>query len=187
MKNISINFKLFYFVLFLTILACEKDDPVIINDEEVITTVIYTLTPESSGNTITLSFQDLDGDGGQAPVLTGASLNPNTTYNARITLLNESTTPTLDITDEIRLEDEDHQFFYTISDANASIVYTDADSDGNPIGLSTQLTTGASSMGSINITLRHEPNKSASGVSSGDVTNAGGETDISITLDLNIL
>ncbi len=48
------------------ITSCEKDepdDPIIPNEQEVITTLNYTLTPES-GTPIILSFRDLDGDGG---------------------------------------------------------------------------------------------------------------------------
>ena len=34
--------------------------------------------------------------------------------------------------------------------------------------------------------LRHEPDKSAAGVSSGDITNAGGETDIEVSFNVII-
>ncbi|HBK71516.1 MAG TPA: type 1 periplasmic binding fold superfamily protein, partial [Flavobacteriaceae bacterium] len=34
--------------------------------------------------------------------------------------------------------------------------------------------------------LRHEPNKSASGVSDGDITNAGGETDIEVIFNITV-
>jgi hypothetical protein len=37
-------------------------------------------------------------------------------------------------------------------------------------------------MDTIRVTLIHEPMKSAAGVSSGDITNAGGETDIEVGL-----
>ena len=43
------------------------------------------------------------------------------------------------------------------------------------------LTTGDAASGNITIILRHEPVKDAEGVSDGDITNAGGETDISVT------
>ena len=36
--------------------------------------------------------------------------------------------------------------------------------------------------GQFTVTLRHEPDKSAQGVSAGDITNAGGETDIEVSL-----
>ena len=34
--------------------------------------------------------------------------------------------------------------------------------------------------------LRHKPNKSGNGVQSGDITNAGGETDIVVTFELDV-
>ena len=57
----------------------------------------------------------------------------------------------------------------------------DFDGDGNPVGLANILTTGSAGSGNLTVTLKHEPDKSASGVSDGDMTNAGGETDISVT------
>ncbi|MEZ7887763.1 MAG: type 1 periplasmic binding fold superfamily protein, partial [Flavobacteriales bacterium] len=60
------------------------------------------------------------------------------------------------------------------------------DEEGNPIGLSTVLTTGEMGSGTITVTLRHEPNKDAAGVSSGDIANAGGETDIEVTFNVEI-
>ena len=41
--------------------------------------------------------------------------------------------------------------------------------DGNPVGLATSLTTGAAGSGTYTIHLEHEPEKSASGVASGDI------------------
>jgi len=67
-----------------------------------------------------------------------------------------------------------------------SVAYDDKDANGNPVGLSSILTTGDAASGSITITLRHEPAKSASGVSNGDITNAGGETDIEVIFPINV-
>jgi hypothetical protein len=48
----------------------------------------------------------------------------------------------------------------------------------NPIGLDFSFATWtAGGAGTLRITLRHLPNKSATGVASGDITNADGETD----------
>ncbi len=57
--------------------SCNDDDPPIDNEEEVITTLTYILTP-ASGQAVTLSFVDLDGDGGNPPVITGGTLDTNT-------------------------------------------------------------------------------------------------------------
>ena len=166
--------------------ACEKDDPKIPNGEELITTLNYTIIPAGGGTAIILSFQDLDGDGGIAPIITGGTLAANQTYSGTLELLNESTSPTADITEEVEAEDEDHQFFFQSNVSDLTINYDDQDADGNPVGLSSTLTTGAATSGSITIVLRHEPNKSASGVSDGDITNAGGETDIEVTFPIDV-
>lgn len=169
--------------------SCKKDtpaDPVIPNEEEVITTLTYTLTPANGDSAVVLTFQDLDGDGGNDPIITGGTLNANTVYSGELTLLNELETPAGNITEEIEEEALAHQFFFQPTSVDATVTYADMDSNGNPIGLSTALSSGAASSGTITIILRHEPSKDAAGVSSGDITNAGGETDIEVTFDLDV-
>ena len=175
MKSISV-----LFVATLLFVACSKNDPEIPNEEELITTLNYTLT-SSSGNTVLLSFVDLDGDGGTDPVITGGTLVANETYTGVLTLLNESETPVESITEEIEEEAEEHQFFFESSVTGLSIAYTDEDSNGNPIGLESTLTTGAANTGSITIILKHEPNKPAS-----DAASAGGETDIEVIFAISV-
>lgn len=173
-------------ILFLTITSCKDDDPVIEEEEEVITDLVYTLV-STSGNTVVLSFSDPDGDGGNDPTVTGGTLSANSTYTGSIVLTNASETPAEDITAEIAEEDAEHQFFFAASSGlNATIAYGDQDGNGNPVGLSSTITTGDASSGTMTVTLRHEPDKSASGVASGDITNAGGETDIEVTFDVTI-
>lgn len=182
-KNILWAVPLFS-ILFFT--ACEKDDPDIPNEEELITTLIYTLTPDGGGTAVEFRFTDLDGDGGDAPVISNGTLAANTTYSGAVTLLNEAETPAENITEEVEEEDEEHQLFFTVTTANATVAYVDADADGNPVGLATTLTTTGASTGTLMVTLRHEPDKAATGVSGGDIANAGGETDIEVIFDVTI-
>ncbi len=81
---------------------------------------------------------------------------------------------------------EDHQFFFTSSTSTIKVVYSDQDGNGKPIGLSTSLTTTAAGSGILTITLRHEADKSASGVSDGEIANAGGETDIEVSFPTDV-
>ena len=67
-----------------------------------------------------------------------------------------------------------------------STSYSDADANNLPIGIQNKVQTGAASEGTFTITLRHEPAKPAEGVSDGDITNAGGETDVEVTLPISI-
>jgi hypothetical protein len=172
-------------LMVITLYSCDKN-PVVPNEEELITTLIYTLTPVGGGDAVIFSFQDTDGDGGQVPVIVQGVLQDGTSYDGVIQLLNESVSPIEDITTEVEDEAEGHQFFYSFSGALASSVYTDQDANSNPIGITTRLTTGAASQGMMTIILRHLPDKTASGVSIGDITNAGGESDIEVSFVLTI-
>lgn len=170
-------------LLAVSLFSCEPNDPTDPHEEELITTLNVDL--EASGSTVTLNFQDVDGDGGDAPIITVDKLAPNTTYAGSITLFNESEDPAEELTAEIFDEAEDHQFFFASTGASM-FAYADQDNDGNPVGLSFELTTGDAGMESYTITLRHEPAKTATGVSGGDITNAGGETDIEVVFDVTV-
>jgi hypothetical protein len=163
--------------------ACDKEDAHIENEEEVITTLNYTLTP-TSGTAITASFQDLDGDGAGAATIDSIILSANTTYTGVFELLNETESPAENITEEVSEEDEDHQFFFISGVSGLSVAYNDEDADGNPIGIQNTLTTGAAGSGTLTVVLRHEPNKSGTDVASGDISNAGGETDIEVVFNV---
>lgn len=176
----------------LTMTACKKDDdddnnsPTPVNEEEVITSVIMTFTPTGGGDVQELSFRDVDGDGGNPPVIIGDTLSAGTIYTATLQILNESETPTDTTTYEIMDESDVHQFFFAVSGADMTWSYADQDVNGYPIGLQSNWTVGNASSGSITVTLRHEPDKTAPGVSDGDITNAGGETDVEVTLPVVI-
>ena len=175
---------------FISFSSCKKDDPVtpvIPNEEELITTLNYTLTNAlDSTDVVTLTFVDLDGDGVNAPTITGGSLNANKTYNGRMELLDETDPSDVeDITEEVLEEDEDHQFFF--SAASITVIYDDLDTNNNPVGLQTILNAGSAGLDTLKITLIHEPNKDATGVSAGVMTNAGGETDIEVSFPINVV
>lgn len=154
------------------------------NEEELITTVITRLT--SGNQTITLTSKDLDGNGPNPPVVTtSGDLTPNTIYTGSVTFLNESVSPAIDLTKEIKEEGEEHQLFYQAASSIGTFTYTDTDVKGRPIGLTFTLRTAASpATGTITVVLRHEPNKSAAGVAQGAIANAGGSTDASVTYNV---
>ncbi len=187
MKNIYL---LMIAVFSLTLFnSCSKDDPEIPNEEELITTLIWDLEPiGNKGQPVEFKFKDIDGDGGSDPVITGGPINQNEDYNCTLTLLNEASNPVEDITNEIKSESAEHQFFFR-RDGNldVQISYEDEDTDGNPLGLATRLSVGSIGTGTITITLRHEPDKMADGVSEGNIFNAGGETDIEVTFDIDVI
>ncbi len=176
------------FTSLLLFISCsdDPDDPVIENEQEVMTTFTYTLTPAEGGSAVELNYRDLDGDGSEEPTITNGTLSAETIYTGSITILNETESPAENVTEEVEEEDKDHQFFFETTVTGLTVEYTDFDGDGNPVGLSTILTTGTAGSGNLTVTLKHEPDKSASGVADGDMTNAGGETDISVTWAITV-
>jgi hypothetical protein len=176
--------KLNIYALIMTFLfvSCSKDDdPVAVNEEEVITTMIVTLDPSDSSTKITLKTQDLDGDGPNAPVVTvSGNLKASLTYVGTVQFLNETETPAEDITEEVEEEDTEHQVFFTVgSPLVMNVVSTNNDSDGNPLGTKFKIDGISAGSGKLTFTLRHEPKKPNTGL-----TDAGGSTDIETTFDI---
>jgi hypothetical protein len=181
----------YLFVLLLTTLifsSCSDDDnPVPVNEEEIITTVRLTLT-DATGNSVVFQSQDLDGDGPDAPVNTiDGTIVALTEYTGSVEFLNEFENPAEDITLEVIEEADEHQVFYAITgDSDSTVTYTDSDVNGNPIGVGITFNSGVTGSNILTITLRHEPNKDAEGVSDGFIANAGGETDVEVTFNFTV-
>ena len=184
------NRLLFLFGVFtLLFSACsDDDDPVIPNEEEVITDLVYVLTPDDNSGIVTMTFSDPDGDGANPATITVSdSLRANTTYAGILSLTNASDpADPEDITTEIREENVEHQFFFIVGGGlNAEITYADEDDNGDPLGVLTEVATQGESEGTLRIVLRHEPDKAA-GATIGDPSPAGGETDIQVTFPVVI-
>jgi len=192
--------KFFRFSIFalaaLTFVACEDDDddddpPQDTNEEELITDLNISFINQTTDDTVTFSFSDPDGPGGNAPTIDDIELEDGFDYDAFITVADASDPDDVeDITEEIEEEDDEHQFFFIRENGAEDAVDisydpNDVDDDGNPIGLlsfweTIQPTTGSEQ---VRIVLRHEPDKDAAGVADGDITNAAGETDIDVTFN----
>ena len=183
MKSIkTIKLLAILFISALTFTACSSDDDHDDDDhghdEELITTVTYKLT--NGSDIVTLTFQDLDGEGGSDGTFdVSGPLTANTTYTGVIKLENETESPAENITEEVETEGDEHEFFYSSSDSGITITKTDVDENGNPLGINTTLQTGNAGTGSITIILKHEPTKPNNGTS----TNAGGSTDVEVTFN----
>lgn len=175
------------YILFIAVLvfasSCSSDDPHPPHQEELITTVIYTLTPIQGGSDIVFIWKDLDGDGSGQPEITNGTLAVNTEYTGAIQFLNELESPADNITNEVEEEGDAHEVFYLSADGlNLMSTVTDTDNGGNRLGLTTYVQVSAVSSGDLRIVLRHEPNKPNDGTLSG----AGGETDIDVTFTVTI-
>lgn len=166
--------------------SCDDDDPEPENEEELITTVNVIFEDMSDNATYTLTFTDLDGDGGDPPVITTEPLPANAEFRMDVEFLNELEDPAEDITDEVREEAEEHQVFFIINGVSLTHSYDDEDVNGNPLGVVNAIQSGDAGNGTLRVVLRHEPDKFATGVSDGDITNAGGETDVEVTFDVEV-
>ncbi len=171
---------------FIFLSACSEDTPDPVNEEEVITTLRITFTAEGE-DPVSFEWKDLDGEGGNPPVIDPITLDASKTYTASILLLDENQAVNLlsesyNITLEIEEEADEHQFFYTISGGlNLTHSYDDADTGGNPIGIANEFLTGAASTGTLRITLKHQPGLKSSTTGIND-----GETDIEADFNVTI-
>lgn len=188
MKNIKSL--LIIAILAISFSSCSDDDsPTAVNEEEVITTVRFVLSPVAGGASVVMQSQDLDGDGPDAPVVTiMGTVLASTQYSGSVQFLNELETPAEDITLEVIEEADEHQVFYALTgSSNSTITYNDLDADGNPIGVDFVFNSGIAGSDNVAIvTLRHEPNKGADGVSDGIIDNAGGETDVEVVFNYTV-
>lgn len=179
--------------LFFTLQACNEDDGPNdpgAGDEELITTVIVSMVadqPTPDGRTYTWSWTDLDGPGGDEPVVVSDSLPWQGLYNYTVIFRNETAVPPANLVNtEIEQEGTDHQVFLQFEGVNLQYQYEDEDANGQPIGLRGKVLTFLPGEGTMTVTLRHEPDKDAVGVVGGVIVEAGGETDVEVEIPIAV-
>ena len=160
-------------------------------EEELITTLEITLRPSSGGAPVTASFQDLDGPGGNEPVVYRLIVMKGTDYNGSVRVLNETETPPENITEEVEEEAEAHQFFYeTLGGFSvATVTVTDKESDyvtnsgaDHPVGIQFTLSVPDNAQnGEFRVILSHYDEGPKDGTTQSD------ETDIDVTFDVEVL
>lgn len=141
-------------VLFVT--SCSKDDDTTMegNENEVITKVELRFKEQGTTNELVYSWKDLDGDGGNAPVIDQIVLQPGKIYDVTVSFLDEVNGK--DITEEIIEEADEHRIYYVPS-STSNIQITDLDKDKNNItlGLNSVWTTTTISKSTVRLVLRH--------------------------------
>ena len=177
--NFKTNLRILIFLAVLSI-ACNNndDEPATPVEERIITTMSYSLMNNTNSKPLVFSFRDLDGVGGDDPVISIDTLAANTIYFGNFELLNESVSPVENMLQLVDAEKEDHQFFFNPLGVDIEITYADVDADQNPVGLFTAFRTGGPGEGTLSIFLKRDLNKFGGGVAQGDINNAGGITDI---------
>jgi len=168
----------------IVVVSCKKED----NhdhgsDQEQITTATITFSLPG-GVTATASWRDIDGAGGNSPVIDTLVLNPITTplnYTATISFLDESKTPALNVTEEVQEKSDEHLLVLQPSaNLNWLIVTNDKDKNGKDLGLNQTVTVAGSGNGTLRVVLKHEPDKNAS-----NPLNTG-ETDLDIIIPVRV-
>ena len=190
-------------ILALVFTGCSDDDPAPVIEQEVITTVVVTLTG-ADGTDYVMRWEDPDYAVGEImPGYSGDESIPEGAYNGDIQLYN-NTLPEDDeeytITNEILEEGEggsiDHQFFFSglgglVVD---SLAYLDLDNPGEgetapcgenkPIGQQFSIV-AVSGMGELGVLYIQEPEKCADGMSDG-IWNGVGEEDVDLQFPLTV-
>jgi hypothetical protein len=144
--------------------ACKNDEQNVAptDDNEAITTATLTLTNKATPiEVVTATVDNLNStaDFSKATL----NLKANTTYTGVVLLLDKTKTPALDATLEIKEKANEHLFVYTPTPATLlTVTLTDKDTNPSPgpypIGLTTEIKTGAVGSGKLKVVLRHQPN-----------------------------
>jgi len=184
MKKNQLKWTAIIAIIALGFSSCKENTPTPstppVNETELITTIKMVMTDTASKTISTFVFSDLDGPGGNAPSrFDTILLKPNKVYQTSIYLLDETKTPIDSISNEVLEEGQDHLFVFAKTGVNLSFNYADKDINNLPIGLSSYWSAGASSNGTVTITLKHQP-----GVKDG--TAAPGETDVDVMFPCKI-
>ncbi|WP_299706728.1 hypothetical protein [uncultured Pontibacter sp.] len=171
----------------LAFTSCDDhgDEPHSHEEGELITTVTLTMTPQDGGTPITATYRDVDGRGGDDPVMTPANvvLQAGTVYNTNITLMDDSHDAE-DLTAEIRAEGAEHELFFEPSPAGlVTVTKTDRDSNNRPIGLESTIETSQTAQaGTLHVVLKHQPG----GLKTDNSTVNTGETDVDVTYSITL-
>jgi hypothetical protein len=136
---------------------------------------------EVGGGSTEFTVKDLDGDGGDAPLADDITLKANTAYTIGVEFLDESEADhTHDITEEVQTESADHLVCFDATGAMTAPTIGDADGNGKPLGLESALATTAAGTGTLQVTLKHQPDKAASDPCS------TGDTDVDVMFDVTV-
>lgn len=191
----------------LLLAGCSKEEPKKEDTPELITKATLVFTPSDGSAAVTVSATDPDGEGVKPLAVDGAiNLAKGKTYVMAIELINglaKPTDPAYDISEEVREEGTEHQFFFAwtnnvfsnpsgdgnIDNRTDPVLYeggqndTSKDANGRNLGLVTTWTTANSSIsgGTFRVRLKHQP-----GLKTNTSDANTGETDFDLTFVLNV-
>lgn len=166
--------------------ACGDSSTAPGGEQELITRVTLTLTPQGGGTSIVSYIEDADGAGPGAPVAQNApiALTAGVTYVGSIQFENRLEVPAEDITAEVIAEANEHRVYYTVTGTGAVVTITDQDGAARPLGVAyTMAAGGAAGAGTLRTVLCHygDTPKPAAG------TVCTGDTDIDVTFNFTVV
>lgn len=179
------NFFVFAAAMTLLFAACKKEKnetPTENANEEITTLKLTFVNAANAADKVVAQWKDMDGPGGNNPVIDAINLKANTTYNVTTELFDESKTPADTVTHEIKEEGDEHRVFHlfflnagaSVADSLSNVAtVTPLDKDANnlPIGLNITLATKGAFKGFLRTVVRHQPG-------SKNGTYAPGSTDV---------
>lgn len=146
------------FLSLTALTGCDDDTPQVINEEELITTVIITFTDEATTQQYVFRAQDTNGDGSVDEVVTD-TLPAASVFAVSARFRNDING--IEITDEVAEEAGEHLVCLEATGLELDIGQPDVDGNGDPLGLEMTAISGVAGTGSLRVQLRHEPDKSA--------------------------
>jgi hypothetical protein len=127
-------------------------------EQELISRVTLTFTPEGGGTPVTAYIDDPDGAGPLPPTTQVGALGfaAGTNYSGSVLFENRLETPPENITEEVEAEADEHRVFYTVVGAGLDIDITDQDGLGRPLGVTFSATSSPTpANGSLRVVLCH--------------------------------
>jgi hypothetical protein len=159
-------------LFYLAACSDKADDPKQNEENELITTVHLHLT-KPGGTSTMATWKDLTPDDANGRMVDTLFLEPSTLYTGMIELKDESKSPAVDISAEVKTEAVDHLFVYKQTPPSTpvyfNIVRTDKDSKNLETGLEYTLQTNATKgKTGLNVILKHQPGEKNGSESPGD-------------------
>jgi hypothetical protein len=173
--------------LTLLLFSCEDkaDDPKKNEENELITTVQLHLVKEGdTTQMVHAEWKDLSPDDPAGRSIDTLKLDTSAVYLGEIKLRDDSKTPSVDISEEVEEEKDEHLFIYRQDVVDSSIRFTvertDKDSRNLPLGLKFRLSTrNLSGNSRMQVILKHQPGNK-------DGSDAPGDTDLDVWFPVKI-
>ena len=156
------------------------------HDHDAVTTVTLTLVAQGTTDTTRVTWEDLDGIGGNNPNrIDTLFLKPGSIYVGSVQFENRAESPVENINEEVLEDANEHQVFYAVSNSLGQVTVLDKDGKGLPLGLvfSLSTTTAAAAVpGTLTLSLYHYESESSK-----NGTDPADETDVEVTFPLLVL